>query len=88
MNGSAESDYLVAKIVGQGRVLVYSDEWITYTTLWSGAGIPGTTKPECQDYLPQNRFQTAQLWYNMIRWTQPNATCFRIVDHQQPVTVW
>ncbi len=85
---STSSNDLVGKIAGKGRVLVYSDEWTTYTTLWSGAGIPGTTIAACQDYLPQNRFQTAQLWYNMIRWTQPNATCFKIVNRQQPVTVW
>lgn len=87
-NGSTVLDFLVGKVVGQGRVVVYADEWITYTTLWSGAGIPGTTIPACKDYLPQDRFQTAQLWYNMIHWAQPKATCFKIVDTQQPVTIW
>ncbi len=41
-----------------------------------------------QGYLPHEQFQTAQFWYNMIRWSQPNAKCFKIVDKQQPVTVW
>jgi len=86
--GSTTTNVLVGKAAGKGRVLVYADEWITYTTLWSGAGIPGATNPACQDYLPQNRFQTAQLWYNMIRWAQPNSTCFRIVNHEQAVVIW
>ena len=85
-NGSY--NLLVGEIVGQGRVLVYSDEWITYTNQWSGAGLANATNPTCQGYLPQDRFQTAQFWYNMIRWTQPKATCFKIVDSHQTVTVW
>jgi hypothetical protein len=79
---------MVGEIVGEGRVLAYSDEWITYTSEWNGAGNQNTNNPACQGYLPQERYQTAQLWYNMIRWTQPNATCFKIVDKQQPVNVW
>jgi hypothetical protein len=31
---------LVGKLVGKGRVLVYADEWITYTTQWNGQGNP------------------------------------------------
>ncbi len=87
-NGSTVYNLLVGKITGQGRVLVYSDEWITYTSQWGGAGNPNSTTSVCQGYLPQDKFQTAQFWYNMIRWTQPNATCFKIVDQQQTVTVW
>ena len=70
---------LVGKDVGQGRVLVYSDEWITYTSQWTGAGIPNATDPSCAGHLPQDKFQIAQLWYNMIRWSQPSAECFTIV---------
>jgi hypothetical protein len=78
---------LVGKIVGKGRVLVFSDEWITYTSQWNGSGLSSTNDPNCADFLPQTIYQTAQFWYNMIRWTQPNATCFTIVD-KQPVTIW
>jgi hypothetical protein len=46
--------------------------------------VPGA----CQAYLPQDKFQTAQFWYNMIRWTHPNAACFEIVDSQQSVNTW
>ena len=69
-------------------MLAYSDERITYTSQWTGAGNPSSSAPAFQGYLPQDRFQPAQFWYDMIRWSQPNATCFKIVDQQQPVTVW
>lgn len=88
-NGSTINNLLVGKIVGQGRVLVYADEWITYTSQWNGQGNPNSSNATCQGYLPQDKFQTAQFWFNMIRWTQPNAKgCFKILDSKQLVTVW
>ena len=85
-NASSVSNWLVGKIVGKGRVLVYADEWITYTSQWTGQG--NQNDPSCKGFLPQDLYQIAQFWYNMIRWTQPNANCFKIVDSQQPVIVW
>ena len=85
-NASSVSNWLVGKIVGKGRVLVYADEWITYTNQWTGQG--NQNDPSCKGFLPQDLYQIAQFWYNMIRWTQPNANCFKIVDSQQPVIVW
>ena len=70
---------LVGKAVGAGRVLVYSDEWITYTSQWTGAGIPNANDPNCAGHLPQDKYQIAQFWYNLIRWSQPSAECFMIV---------
>ncbi len=88
-NGSTVYNLLVGKMVGQGRVLAYTDEWITYTSQWNGQGNANSTNVTCQGYLPQDKFQTAQFWYNMIRWTQPKAQdCFEIVDSNQPVSVW
>jgi hypothetical protein len=69
-------------------VLVYGDEWITYTTQWNGVGNPETNDPACAGFLPQDVYQTAQFWYNMIKWSQPSAACFEIVDEQQPVVIW
>ncbi len=80
------NNWLVGKLVGKGRVLVYADEWITYTSQWSGQS--QNNDPSCRDFLPQQLYQTAQFWYNMIRWTQPNGTCFTIVNTEQPVTIW
>jgi len=79
-------NFLVGKIVGKGRVLVYTDEWINYTGQWDSSGL--STDPACANFVPQKLYQTAQFWYNMIHWTQPDATCFKIVDVQQPVSLW
>ena len=73
------SPALVGKAVGAGRVLVYTDEWITYTSQWTGAGIPNASDPNCAGHLPQDAYQIAQFWYNLIRWSQPGAECFMIV---------
>ena len=79
---------LVGKLVGKGRVLVYADEWITYTTQWNGQGNPSENDRNCVGFLPEDDYQTAQFWFNMIKWSQPTATCFKIVDVQQPVIIW
>ena len=83
-----ELPVLVGKLVGKGRVLAFGDEWITYTSQWTGAGNPSTTDPSCQGFLPQDKYQIAQFWYNMIRWSQPAANCFTIVDKTNPVVIW
>lgn len=77
---------IAGKIAGTGRVLVYGDEWITYTSQWTGAGVDPT---KCTDgYYPQDAYQTAQFWFNMIKWVQPRATCFKIISEVQPVVLW
>jgi hypothetical protein len=76
---------LVGKLVGKGRVLAYGDEWITYTSQWTGAGNPSASDPACAGYLPQDKYQMSQFWYNMIRWSQPAASCFTIVG---PIVIW
>jgi hypothetical protein len=85
-NGTNVDNWLVGKVTGKGRVLVYADEWITYTDQWTGHS--GSNDPSCNGFWPDTLYQTAQFWYNMIRWAQPNDNCFKIVDTQQPITVW
>jgi len=87
-NASSVSNWLVGKITGNGRVLVYADEWITYTDQWNGQDIQYSNNPSCNGFLPQELYQTAQFWYNMIHWAQPAATCFTIVDTTTPITIW
>ncbi|HEY5955418.1 MAG TPA: hypothetical protein VIV60_02645 [Polyangiaceae bacterium] len=82
------NDWLVGKVVGKGRVLVYADEWITYTNQWSGEGGQNSNDTSCSGLLPQQLYQTSQFWYNMIRWVQPTSNCFKIVDKQQPIILW
>ena len=87
-NASTVSNWLVGKITGEGRVLVYADEWITYTDQWDGHDTQYANDPSCNGFLPQELYQTAQFWYNMIHWAQPAATCFTIVDTTTPITIW
>jgi hypothetical protein len=84
--GSTVDNWLVGKVVGKGRVLVFADEWIAYTNQWAGQS--NQSDPSCKGYSPQDLYQTSQFWFNMIRWTQPNANCFTIVDDDGPVTIW
>ncbi len=81
-------NWLVGKITGQGRVLAYADEWITYTDQWNGQNTQYSNDPSCNGFLPQELYQTAQFWYNMIHWAQPTANCFTIVDTTTPITIW
>ena len=81
-------NWLVGKITGKGRVLAYADEWITYTDQWDGQDGQYLNDPSCKGFLPQDLYQTAQFWYNMIHWSQPAATCFTIVDTTTPITIW
>ena len=84
----AGTNALVGKLVGNGRVLAYGDEWITYTSQWTGAGDPSATNLSCQGELPQDKYQIAQFWYNMIHWSQPAASCFTIVNTTTPILIW
>lgn len=85
-NGAASA--LVWRLCGRGRVLAFTDEWITYVSLWNGSANANTTNPQCAGHLPQDLYQTPQFWYNMIRWVAPTAACFKIVDAHQAVTLW
>ncbi|MES1207742.1 MAG: hypothetical protein ABUS79_17540 [Pseudomonadota bacterium] len=81
------SNALVGKLVGKGRILAFGDEWITYTSQWTGAGNPSATDPSCAGYLPQDKYQMAQFWYNMIHWSQPAANCFTIIG-PSTIIIW
>jgi hypothetical protein len=85
-NNNVVSNVLVGKIAGTGRVLMYGDEWITYTSQWTGAGVVASNCTTGN--YPQDKYQTAQFWFNMIKWVQPSATCFKIVNDDNPVTIW
>lgn len=53
-----------------------------------GEGNANSTNAACHGSLPQDVYQTAQFWYNMIKWVQPSATCFKIVDVEQRGILW
>jgi len=79
----------VAKQVGSGRVFVFGDEWVTYTSQWTGTG---QAQGEASEYNPcydwdAQQYRTAatvfnlpQFWYNVIKWASPLSTCFDMPD--------
>jgi hypothetical protein len=87
-SASGVSNWLVGKVTGNGRVLVFADEWITYTDQWTGQSGQYLSDPSCKDFLPQDLYKTAQFWYNMIHWAQPASNCFTIVNSTTPIKVW
>jgi hypothetical protein len=87
-SASGVRNWLVGKITGSGRVLVYADEWITYTDQWTGQSGQYLSDPSCKNFLPQDLYQTAQFWYNMIHWAQPASNCFTIINSTTPIKVW
>lgn len=83
---SAEGVVAAAKQVGEGRVFMFHDEWVTYNSQWTGEGITGSESckvdPNNMCYMvgPANDYQSAQFWYNAIKWASGDIECFRIED--------
>jgi hypothetical protein len=71
------SDVAAAHVqVGAGHVVVYEDEWITYTSQWPG----GTGGPSCEkgcnaDAEPGAVYQVPELWQNMINYAASATMC-------------
>ncbi|HEX7500555.1 MAG TPA: hypothetical protein VF524_09665 [Polyangia bacterium] len=75
----------MAKIIGNGRVVAWSDEWVTYTSQWGLA--PDTSpsayddpnkSPQCVGHTPYQSYTVPQFWYNVFRWVA-QTTCLTIV---------
>jgi hypothetical protein len=67
----------VGKTVGAGRVFVWGDEWVTYTSQW---GATNTHGADCNGHTAGEIYDVPQFWYNVIRWVLPTASCFAIAD--------
>jgi len=67
----------VGKTIGQGRVFVWADEWVTYTSQW---GATNTHGADCNGHTAGEIYDVPQFWYNVIRWVLPTASCFNIAD--------
>lgn len=77
----AGTKFAVSKAVGKGKVFVFGDEWVTYTSQW-GQPLPQNVDPNnsCHDLGPDKVYQVPQFWYNAIKWVAPANTCFVIND--------
>ena len=72
----------VAKVVGNGRVFAWGDEWVTYTSQWGLTPDPqydnAATYAQCVGYTPMTSYTVPQFWYNVFRWVA-QTTCLTIV---------
>lgn len=72
--------------VDQGRVFMFHDEWVTYTSQWNGAGLQddcrtiGDPNHSCLNVHPSTTYQTSTFWYNALRWVSGEPQCFDIMD--------
>jgi hypothetical protein len=88
--GAATSHtYAVHEQIGQGHVVAYGDEWITYSGEWTGTGtclgdggVYGNVYDPCYEKSAAQVFQIAQFWYNSIKYAASSVQCFTIMDNQ------
>ena len=83
VDASAQSNIVgVAKVVGNGRVFAWGDEWVTYTSQWGLTPDPrydnATTYAQCVGYTPMTSYSVPQFWYNVFRWVA-QTSCLTIV---------
>jgi len=68
-----------------GRVFLFFDEWVTYSSQWTQATGAGGFTPDascsdpnnvCNGRTPSAGYQVPQFWYNALKWASGNDTCF------------
>jgi hypothetical protein len=92
--------YAAHQTIGNGHVFVYSDEWVTYSSLWltlgadGGSGDAGGGVDYSNPYDPCYQrssgqiFQIPQFWYNAITFAASAVSCpFVITQTPQQVAV-
>jgi hypothetical protein len=66
---------------GEGRIFVFNDEWVSYTSQWTGEGVDDDcmtdTDDVCYGISPDTQYQVPQFWYNAIKWVS-DRECFTI----------
>jgi hypothetical protein len=78
--------YAVHEVVGKGRVVAYTDEWVTYSSQWLGTSPSNNTSmytnpsDTCYMHSAANVFQVPQFWYNVISWAADTQCMFTIQD--------
>ena len=77
---------LVGKLVGKGRVLAYGDEWVTYTSQWTGVGNPSANGSQLRRLSAAGQVPDGAVLVQHHPWSQPAANCFTIVG--LPIIIW
>jgi hypothetical protein len=74
--------------IGKGHVVLYGDEWLTYTGEWTGMTScqqPSYTNAYDPCYMssPEQVFQIPQFWYNSIKYAASSVQCFTIMEQPE-----
>lgn len=78
--------YVVHEQVGNGHIVAYGDEWITYSGEWSGMSTSclnyayDSGYDPCYEKSPAQVFQIPQFWYNAIKYAASSVQCFTIMN--------
>jgi hypothetical protein len=78
--------YAAHEAVGKGRVVAYTDEWVTYSSQWLGTSPNNNTtmytdpNSSCYKQSAADVFQVPQFWYNVISWAAATQCTFTIED--------
>lgn len=67
--------------VGNGRIFMWMDEWVTYTSQWaegSSTCVNAGSAANCAGHWGSDVFQVGQFWYNVLSWVS-NQSCFKLV---------
>ena len=77
--------------IDEGRVFMFCDEWVSYTSQWDGTGLDNDcrtydTNHSCYDVHPTNNYQVPQFWSNAIHWASSYrfVDCFEVQDVEPP----
>lgn len=70
-----------------GHVFMFHDEWVTYNSQWTGAGLVTDCRDpqksafgQCEMQHPLVTYSNAQFWYNSLLWASGDVSCFDIRD--------
>jgi hypothetical protein len=84
-----------SKVIGGGKVLMWCDEWVTYTSQWAGGQTNGPTDQYQPCYVANASpphwltadqvFQTMQFWYNAIHYVSPPTECDFVINEPKVV---
>lgn len=88
-----------SKTIEKGKAFLWCDEWITYTSQWTGGQVDKNQTGEQLKYAPcydsanehwltaDHAFQTKQFWYNVISYVSPPTECTFVIDEPE-VKIW
>jgi hypothetical protein len=84
-----------SKDIGSGKFFAWCDEWVTYTSQWSGGKVNLDLKPEQLQYEPcydsvngywrtaDHVLQSKQFWYNVIHYVAPPTECDFVINEPE-----